>query len=303
METLTHNNLFEIALNTPFNQLILLCRTDKQFSQLCRDDHFWQEKTQFDFPNIDPIKGTNGVDRYVSARYMNIIDEGDIKDYREIKRKLEQAVENNNLRLVTILIPIIGKYYNRIYPEWHKSTNYIRELGKRAIEFNNFEILHYLLETLKEIEGPKKSLSKNKELISHAVSQNNLNMLKYIVEYLRTIDPNYKIPQHIYNIRFKTPEIDQYVFENIAKQSITLSGSEGLFNDLSSGTFISRQGPFNISGVHEGLSNDMSSWREGLFNDPYDVSTSIPIDMGLFKDLVASFMSGESNGWDYGTFR
>ncbi len=44
MNTLTPDNLFEIALNTPFQDLIALCSTDKQFQVLCNDDYFWQEK-------------------------------------------------------------------------------------------------------------------------------------------------------------------------------------------------------------------------------------------------------------------
>ncbi len=216
-ETLSYNNLFEIALHTPFDQLISLCRIDKQFSALCHDDHFWQEKTRYDFPNIIPISVTNNIDRYLSAKYINLLNKGDPRDYRNLQMKLEQAVKTNNMRWVLILTPIALKYHGTLNKETFTLEPYVLELCEKTIGSHNFVILTYLIEKLKQITTPEYFYMLIDVLIDTSIYESDLDMIKYIIEYIKRSDPTFKVPYSAYKtaVKLKNPDIQDYIAQHI----------------------------------------------------------------------------------------
>ena len=210
MNQLTSNNFFDIAVHTPFNDLLLLCRTNKQFATICDDNYFWKVKTKLDFPNIIPLT-YNGIDQYLSAMY---IDQIDSRKYRGLQEKLRKAVENNKIRLTTILLPIVLHYF-----KLNKSLLYFNEwlyligLCELAIESNNLAILIYLVNLAHRVI-PSEFTKFSNSLVVTAIHENYLPIIKYIVEYNRKIDPNYKLPSHVYDaaIKFsKNIEITNYI--------------------------------------------------------------------------------------------
>ena len=210
METLSPDNLFEIALNTPFNELVFLCKTNKQFGTLCQDDNFWKRKTQSDFPNIVPVSGVKYLDRYLSAKYINSGD--------NLKTELEQAITDNNIRLTMILAPLVIKNY-RLYQEFLTVDHYIVILCELAITAGNYAILAYLIGLLEQV-AKAKSVAWSHRLIIFALENVNYNMIKFIINYYTQLYPNYLLPVTISEAAMEItndPEILKYLASKSVK--------------------------------------------------------------------------------------
>ena len=48
IESLPYETLFEIAIGLKLNEIASLCKSNKQFSQICKSDQFWLMKIEYD---------------------------------------------------------------------------------------------------------------------------------------------------------------------------------------------------------------------------------------------------------------
>ena len=211
MDELPYEDLVEIGLRTEFTYLISLCKTSRQFKVLCSDDQFWKAKSQFDFPNVPLHHGYTHLDGYLSTMFINKMMNG---HYNEIKKKLKNAVETNNIRLTMILTPIMIKYYNT-KSEMFSLDIFIAHLCKKAIQLNSYVILLYFINTLKGMRDSEKFLDIGKTLLSYAVSANNLNMVKFLIAYFKKVNPKFINPYYAYDWMpqfMNNREIQNYIY-------------------------------------------------------------------------------------------
>lgn len=73
IEDLPMEQLFQVLLDVPAEDISSFCRTRKEYSEVCRSEAFWREKAQRDFGR--PLIGGTPYQRYMRMKRVQEIDE------------------------------------------------------------------------------------------------------------------------------------------------------------------------------------------------------------------------------------
>ena len=121
MNLLPYENLLNIALNIPYEELSPLCNTNKTFHKLCNDPYFWSIKAQqdFDVPSEEfYLNLTNPRERYF--RYYLEYAENNLVPYNEVQistyyiNPYLQGISGVGNKILTFIDLNDNKHYTRI---------------------------------------------------------------------------------------------------------------------------------------------------------------------------------------------
>jgi hypothetical protein len=131
METLPVELLYSILDDLNAEDIINLCKTNRNLAWICRDEYFWSRKAEKDFRVSRKDFNISPADRYL--QFKNIHDE--LNDTDCMFRVLDSA----SLRHVLSIIPLDGNNLGRLILDHRSDLFYSVYNSDRFIDFNNVD--------------------------------------------------------------------------------------------------------------------------------------------------------------------
>lgn len=142
MQLLPNENLFQILLPLPYEEILDKCRTSSQFNNICQDQHFWSEKLKRDFPLASKNPNLTAKTQYELFYKDNPCWIGNIVRGSFFWRDcIDQTIQQGNLiRLKQYL-----KHQSERGP---LDTDYIYSLIRLAMKYHQWNIVQYFIPLL-----------------------------------------------------------------------------------------------------------------------------------------------------------
>ncbi len=184
--------LFEIALQMDVKDILNLCKTSKQFAEICKNDYLWFKLLERDYPQKDASQYTKiknktnrelydlhelleWINKYNKEQIKNVDDLINLKELdlehnllEEIPKKLGQLtnLEDINLSYNQLVMPKelgqLGQLTNLIYLDI--GYNDLKKIPKEFGQLTNLKELHIGNNDLKKIPKELGQLTNLKEL-------------------------------------------------------------------------------------------------------------------------------------------
>lgn len=116
LKNLTHEELFDILISSPYEDVIKACENNFYYEKICQSDDFWSQKAQIDFGLNANITNEKGFKAYELLDH--ILDLIDNPQNRNQQPTLEnifiRSVNENNQHLVDLLLSSESLDYSRL---------------------------------------------------------------------------------------------------------------------------------------------------------------------------------------------
>ena len=137
MQPLPHENLSQILLSLPYEEILDKCRTPSQFNNICQDQYFWSLKLKRDFPLALRDRQLTARQQYELLYKQDPCWIGNINGF-VFSDCVDKTIQQGNLaRLKQYL-----QQQTKIDPD------YVYDLVRKAIKYHQWNIVQYFIPLL-----------------------------------------------------------------------------------------------------------------------------------------------------------